>query len=501
MTSFGNLGIIDTGERSIFMLIKKKLLLVTGVTALFIIIGLWAGFYFSEYNQQKRNDLKQISSQEYNAIFCSMYSIENFAQEDFVTYRGLDTLKLENTLRNTSDLGKYLQEAFASGNTLECIYLGLDPTQIWSTSRKNTDKWNASISEDILAHASAHPEVTFEVLLPAPSLEYWRSKSPEEVDEILTTYRSLVSSLSAQGNIITYFMGGEEWLIANPGNYCDATLTNELVSQKMFLFTFCDHSYQINVETAPVQLDALKSYILAEQVSPTEYPDLSSWDVVFFGDSIIGNYEGSFSIPGAVAGLSGANAYNCAKGGIPASVDPNCDLSCPASAEYFITQNLTSIPEACPFPASMEAYMQKDHTGRNLCFVLNFGLNDYFGGHPVANPDNPYDNTTYAGALREGISKLQSTYPDALIIVMAPTFTIHFSNGTEKQSEKGGILTEYVDAALQVADEMNVIGMNNYTDLGINADTVWTYLADGCHPNETGRFLMAERIIEQISTH
>lgn len=476
------------------------------LSAAIIVVLLFTGILivllprFGDYNKQKKLDLEQLSTQEYNSIFCSMYSIENFAQEDFVTYRGFHTLKLSAVLRNTSDLKDYLSAAFSSGNSIENIYLGLDPEQIWTSSRKNINKWNSSVNEDILAYASAYPDVTFEVLLPAPSLEYWCQKSSEETEEILTTYDALISALGAHSNIIVYFMGGEQWLIANPANYCDLLTTNEVISQKLMLFTFCDHEYQITAETASAQLDNLRDYILREQSSPTEYPDLSPWDVVFFGDSIIGNYTGSFSVPGVVSGLSNAYTYNCAQGGIPASADPDCVLSFSSSVDYFIAQDASQIPGDGPFRDSMKKYVQDNHSGRNLCFVLNFGLNDYFGGHPVVNTDNPNDNTTYAGALRVGISKLQTAYPDATILLMTPTFTSYFSNGTENASEKGGILTEYVEAAMQVADEMNVICMNNYTDLGIDENTALTYLADGCHLNETGRFLLAERIIGQINS-
>lgn len=452
-----------------------------------------------DYRKQKKTDLERLSTAEYNSIFCSLYSIENFNEEDFLTYRGFHTLQLENILRDTADISEYLETAFASGNTIENIYLGLDPVQMWSSSRKNTDKWNTSISEDILSYASAHPEVTFEVLLPAPSLEYWTEMDAKELEETLTIYHSLICTLSPYSNIMTYFMGGEHWLIANPANYTDMRTTNEIISRKLMLFTFCDHEFQVNADNASTALDALRELVVTEQTSPTEYPDLSSWDVVFFGDSIIGNYEGSFSVPGVTAGLSNAKTYNCAQGGTPACVDPDCVLSFPSSVDYFMAQDASTIPGDGPFRASMEEYLQEDHSGRKLCFVLNFGLNDYFGGHPVDNGQNPYDTATYAGALREGISKLQSAYPDALILLMTPTFTVYFNNGTEPMSEKGGILTEYVDAALQVAKETNVLCLNNYTDLGINESTADTYLADGCHLNETGRFLLAERIIAEIA--
>lgn len=478
---------------------KKRLFIIC--IAIFIItcsILLYL-FVLSDYARQKRSDLKQLSSQEYAGVFCSMYPITNFNQEDFTTYRGLNTLKAENTLRCTSDVGKYLATAFDSGNAIENIYLGLDPAGIWNSCFRRESIWTRWLSEDILIYTTAHPDVTFEILLPAPSLEYWLEKSAETTEEYLNAYSSLVCTLAPQNNITIYFMGGEEWLIANPDNYCAPLTTNEMISRKLMLFTFCDHEYQINVENASAQLNVLKELIMRERTTPSEYPDLSSWDIVFFGDSIIGNTTGSFSVPGIVTGLSQAQTYNCAKSGISAASAPDMELSLLSSVDLFLRQDVTSVPDDCPFRDSLADYAATDHSSRNLCFVLNFGLNDYFCGYPISNPQNLWDDTTYAGALRSAIDRLQSNYPDASILVMTPNLTVLYDNGTQPLSEKGGVLTEYVDAALQVAAEMNVMCLDNYNDSGINADNAWTYLSDGTHLNETGRFLLAQRIMYALS--
>ena len=152
-----------------------------------------------------------------------------------------------------------------------------------------------------------------------------------------------------------------------------------------------------------------------------------------------------------------------------------------------------------PFPTSLETYAQEEHDDRKLCFVIYFGLNDYFGGHPVSNPEDAFDVTTYAGALRVGIDKLQTAYPDAEILLMTPNFITTFANGTEPMSEKGGTLIEYVDTAIEIANEYNVPCVNSYVDLGINEANASAFLADGTHLNETGRFLLAKQIMERIA--
>lgn len=480
---------------------KRVSIIIIAILLLIITAASFLIFRSYDYNKQRKQDLMLLSSSVYNSIFCSMYSIEHFEQEDFTTYRGVNTLKLETPLRNTTDLGEYLNAAFSSDNSVELIYLGLDPAQIWDSCHKKIDQWNTSITEDIISYATAYTDVTFEILLPAPPLTYWTEKSIKDTGEILTTYASLINTLEPYSNITIYFMGAEHWLIANPDNYTDGLATNPVISQKMFLFTFCDHDYQVNASNVTEQLDALQALITRQQETPTEYPDLSGWDVVFFGDSIIGNYTGSYSVPGVVTALSDAHTYNCAQGGTPACVDENALLSFPSSVDYFMEQEPSALPVDGPFVEALTDYVLEDHSNRKLCFVLNFGLNDYFGGHPVDNPQDSIDTTTYAGALRVGINKLQTAYPDAEIILMTPNFVSIFNNGTDPMSEIGSILTEYVNAAETIANNMNITCLNNYADLGINPSTAPSLLEDGVHLNETGRFRLAERIIWELAGH
>lgn len=485
---------------------KNHALFITKIISFFllmlVVIAL-SRFLVSQYHyyRQKQMDLKELSTTAYNGIFCSMYPIDNFSEEDFSTYRGIQTILPKATIQNLGHLEQYMQAALSSGNFIDTIYLGLDPEQIWNSSGKNMVTWAESLNTHVLAMVSSHPEITFEILLPSPSLTYWTGKDERNTDTILTIYQNLIDRLESYSNITTFFLGSEYWLIGNPSNYAEPMKTNRVISQKIFLFTFCDGVYEVNSSTAQTKLSSLRTYIQNERQAPTQYPDFSGLSIVFLGDSVIGNYTGSASVPGVVSGLSGAHTYNCGIGGVAASKSTETELNFPMMADAFVTGNLTAIPAASPFADSFRAYTQQINSDRELCFVINYGLNDYFQGIPVSNPENPEDITTYAGALRNGISLLQENYPDALIILMSPTYTTSFSCGTEINSKKGSVLTDYVDTARLVAEETNVIFMNNYLNLGINEDNVTVYLSDTIHPNETGRFLLAQQIIAQLDSN
>ena len=131
------------------------------------------------------------------------------------------------------------------------------------------------------------------------------------------------------------------------------------------------------------------------------------------------------------------------------------------------------------------------------CFVINYGINDYYDGLAVSSED-PYDISTYAGALRTAVQTLREAYNDIPIILQTPIFTTYFSNGTERNSAQGGVLEDYVNAVLTLGEELQVIVLNNYTELGINKDNQANFLLDGCHPNEQGRFLMGTKLIEKL---
>lgn len=485
------------------MSVWKKLFSCIFILILLIIINRTGFDHLPIYNyyQSKQADLNRITTEEYNGIFCANYPIDYFAEENFATYVGTDTIKLSTTLQTLEEMDLYLTSAFASGNLLNTVYLGLDPAQLWSYANENLLDWEDILDTYVISHISTQPDVKFQVLFPSPSLTYWEELGSEAAEEILNIYEVMSTTLLLESNVTTYFMGGEYWLIANPANYEGTLCTNEVISEKIFLFTFCDGAFQLTADNSAEYFENLRNLIAMETEEP-EHPDLSGWDVVFLGDSIIGNYVGSYSVPGVLTGLSNARTYNCAQGGISASEDPNSPLSFPSSVDYFMGQDVSALPMLNgPFPDALEHYTADSHENQTLCFVLNFGLNDYFSGHPVSNPQNPHDTATYAGAMRTGIEKLQTAYPDALILLMTPNFITQFSNGTEVLGENSGILTEYVDTAIEIAGEYEIPYLDNYTGLGINETNAASYLADHVHLNETGRFLLAKRIMKYLANY
>ena len=53
-------------------------------------------------------------------------------------------------------------------------------------------------------------------------------------------------------------------------------------------------------------------------------------------------------------------------------------------------------------------------------------------------------------------------------------------------------MQEYVNAAMEIAQEYQIFGLNLYTDMQIDSVNHPSLLVDGCHLNEQGRFNLGQ---------
>ena len=474
---------------------KKSRLYMIGSIALILLIAvilLIHKLFFSNSADDRfmKADLNRLSSEQYDSVFLSMHSIQNYKVQDFLHIRGTQTVIGAHKILSMKELAEYLKCVFASDNTVTNIFLSLDPYLIKDIQKENSE----SLYQGLYSYMEAYPDVSFEIILPYPSLDYWLNREDSEISAILASYLAFVEKTAPYENALTYFFGHEYWLIGNPANYGDDPFTvNPVISQKIIMYSFCDHKYQIDTDNAASLIDSLSELITREKTDPTYYPDLSGTTLIFFGDSVIDYVSGSYSIPGYISGLSGATAYNYAHSGTRASTQDAYSLDFPNILDDFFNEYCTLEngrylfgPEGTPVPEE------------SLYFITNYGLNDYFQGAAPDNSSDPYDIRTYGGGLRNSISILQEAFPSANFVILTPNFTSYYSNGTDRNSEDGGQLTDYVEKALQVARDLDVYGFDCYNGYGID-ETNWTlYLADGCHPNESGRLTIATYLMYRL---
>lgn len=429
----------------------------------------------------QRRDFQRISYEVYDAVFLSMFPIGNYKEADFSYYRGLTVLKTDNILQDSSDLERYFNRIVETDNPVSTAYLGICPEKVTAV--------------EIAELAQQYPSINFEILLFAPSAAYWQKLSEEEYYKNMNAYQEFLTDAGQCSDAKFFFLSAESWLISNPANYIDDISLNEDITLNILKQTFCDRLYQITADNSNELVQKMNREITIAREYATAYPDLSQYEIIFWGDSVIGNYTDSTSVPGVVNGLTGATVYNCGYSGNSAAMAPNLIISLTGIVDAFFAHNLSVIPEGEQIYQGFDAYFSNVHDTQKQCYVINYGLNDYFGGFPISS-DDPFDITTYAGALRTAVKAIRENSPKSQIILCTPTYTAYAQDESDEPADVH--LQDYVDAIIALGDELNVDVLDNYYTLGINFSNHEEYLLDMVHPNEKGRFLIAQKIIEAI---
>ena len=465
--------------------LRNRRLIGFFIAAVLGIIGAFLLFWLLAVPPRQRDDFKKISSTEFDTVFLSMYPTDPYHEEDFAHYRAMTLFKASYCIPSPSVLNKYMKKIARCGNTVTTAYLGIRPDLI--------------SPEELEQITSLYPSVVFEVILAYPSAEYWQQLSSEDYEELLSAYRAYLTAAPHMAGVNCYFYGAEEWLIANPSNYENPWQLNEALSLTVMLHSDSAHAYLVTEQNALTAARELSALTLRLRTAPFDYPDLSGYHLVFFGDSVIGNYTDSASIPGVAAGLTGAAVYNCGYGGNSAAMGEKCIISLPGIVEAFFQGDLSLLPPDTQVYQGVRTYLDNPpQEGSVPCFIINYGLNDYFSGYPVASSD-PYAIDTYCGAIRTAVQSIRShASPDAQIILCSPTFSSLFQDGTQLHSSVGGQLSDYADAVKSLARELNTDLLDNYYDLGITHDNQGEYLEDQVHPNARCRFRIGCRIIDLV---
>lgn len=456
---------------------RKKIIICLFLFIFIFFAGLWGFFLRYRASAAQRNDFRRIDSEIYDTVFLSMYPIDTYDEADYLYFRAMTILKADWLLPDFSSLQKYMERIAKSGNTVSTVYLGIRP-----------DKVTAG---EISSLTAAYPNLAFEVIISYPSIGYWRQLSDSEYERTLTAYCDFLSGISTVSGTGTYFFSAEEWLITNPALYTDDwDLTADAAE---FVMTHSDsfHHYKVTPDNAAELSSALSRLTAAQRAAPTVYPDLSDTAIVFFGDSVIGNYTNAMSIPGAVQGLTGAVVYNCGYGGNSAAMNESTIISLPGIAAAFAKQDVSVLPSDSRVYAGFLEYAANPPLTDKLCFVINYGLNDYFRQNPIST-DDPYDITAYSGAIRTAVSCLKENYADARIFLCTPTYTPLF------YGETAFPLEDYVNTVIDLARELDVEIIDNYGSLGIDETNHGIYLDDKVHPTEKVRFIIAQNIISAI---
>ncbi len=457
---------------------KKIFVPIVILSVLFLSIGI----VFIFYPPDKIKDIQALSQKTYDSAFISMYPIDSFSSDSFLKYRGLNTYVTSHTARTISELNFYMNLIFASENTINTVYIGLCPPNA------EDDVAMAKALEDILSYITAYPTVTFEILLPSPSMEEWISYKDEDIVSILNTYKYVTFCMAPHTNVLCFFPGGEEWLIKNTSNYAENCGFNSIISEKILCTAFCDRSHQINASNSEQILNNLLQMIIMEKTTPSVFPDCSDKSIVFFGDSIFGNQNGSYSVPGVIHNFTNARVYNYAVGGTSAidiEADTAEDNSFSDILDAFLSQKAFPTRDNTFFP-----YDAFDSESSNLLFVINYGYNDYLF---CASTDE------YYVALTTEIERLKTAYPNAAFLLISPYQCIYSGSGVADPNESNLFVSDYAKEAAQVAVEQNISYLDIDSVLNLTMENHQDYFSDKCHYNEYGRFWLGQTILSVLA--
>lgn len=242
-----------------------------------------------------------------------------------------------------------------------------------------------------------------------------------------------------------------------------------------------------------------------------------SYKMVFFGDSIIGECRDDSSVTALLSSMMQTEVFNAAFGGsCMAYTDADkriaytkdcinmAGLSQAIYADDFRVQKNSRIKESATdyFDETISELADINFDSVEVVFIEQ-GLNDYHGALDMDNPENIYDPYTFGGALRVAVRNLKKANPNIKIYLVTPTYTWYRNEGMscEEYNPGGGVLEDYVNKEIEIADELGIEIIDIYHDLYTH-DTLeeWkVYTNDGIHPNETGRRMIADRLFHVLS--
>lgn len=250
-------------------------------------------------------------------------------------------------------------------------------------------------------------------------------------------------------------------------------------------------------------------------------PKTVQYDIVFLGDSVIGNLAGNVSVTEIVEEKLGKNTFNGAFGGTTFSYgdDPMLwgsvtnrqwsmvkladaiaynDWKSPIGtmqyADFYGKVNAQSLYY---FEDRMKELSAIDFSKVEL-LVIEHGTNDYNCGIKLDNPEDLYDITTFGGAIRHSLKVLKEAYPDLQIVIMSPVYCEFGMDGEKKcySWDWGyGTLEDYIQLEKEIAAEYGVLYLDAYTGSGICEENAKICLADGLHLTEEGAGMLGDFIV------
>ena len=431
-----------------------------------------------------QNNMDRLASEKFDSFYYSFLGSSIEDAGDFPKFFGSTPIFITPSDIEYEDTNVLLDKAVAKDG-LKYAFFEIDPVTFSAGDGKTEFEYLNNMIEK-------YSDVSFYAILSYPSVSYWKSLSESDRKKTFEIYESCIKTLSHNDNIHMYWPGNNKWLIESSENYING-IPDSSVALNLLILTTCNLKYSVTKTSFADESDKLLE-IIKEDV---KYPDLSDKEIVFFGDSIMGNYHGPLSIPGESQSLSNSKAYNLGIGGTSAIGDFN------ELVDAFLENG--SLPEIEDeyFLSELNRFENEHDADKELYFVINYGVNDYFMGVPAhvntGSPYADYEYDSYESAMTDGIIKLKSAYPNAKICILSPIYTNFFEAGERIMSDAGSPLQDYRDIGKNKTEKYGTEWIDSLNLIEINEDNYEMYLLDEVHPNFDGIYLMSDSIIRFIA--
>ena len=432
---------------------------------------------------------------EFQDFIAYMYE-SNVSDDLFTRYYAYDSFMSPYTIPSVRKYGKYVTAVLSDVPDDEFpsyLILGIDPYKAFLQSCSNKDTFTQNL--DFLCNlAGTHPASVFAVMLPADSATKWNSYDPETLKEARLSYIMLVRKFAECPNIHVYYHSLEEWVLysnclresGSEDVLLDRTYNNLIATD---ISTY-DLSHLLVQGSVNDLMDSVIDMSSKYDETLQTYADLSGTNVVFVGDSIFGNFRDETGVCSFFEEMTGATVYNLGEGGMSASdvTDPSNPLS--HAFNYLIGKE--SVSEIDKYYTHFDSYNSfrlagtklPEGKGENTVFIVEYGLNDYFGG--VTAED-------YYSSMTEIIKGLKDAYPNARILILSAGYISMYNNGGMAIEPDSAPLQTYRDIAAQVSEEYGCEFLSLTDDFGFTQEQTLLFLnADLVHYNERGRYQLAQ---------
>lgn len=459
-------------------------------------------------------DLDRIAIDEYNGVFLSMTEASGWSPDVFSGYIGMNVLKTNGIINTSDELMNAWYQAEMSGNDLSyCVFI-IDPYKLCDIVKNEAGQLEfSSLHTDYNDIFSNHPESEFRVFMPFYDIKYWEDHTEESFAIALKAYRDVMNDIVRYENVVLSCYTGYEWMTRNPRMFNEDGGLVESCATALFLYNYRDY-WQLTPQKVDGIISIMEKELFfedpvevkkhfwdyyfkeKEEALVYDYPGFEDYDVVFLGDSLFALFDGPYSMPSYFENMTGARVYNISKGGLTVYHESDENMSLGEYVDNIINCRTVDYENYDVFNREMLRFNQDNHEGRKLLFITDLVVNDYI----FSSPARGEDSSSYEGALREGLEKLQEAYPQAEIVSFSIYYILDAVNGTNENAA-GCVLNDYKEVLKEVSSQLNIKYIDMEKESPIEEVNSGYYLDDGLHPSMAGSWevskILCEKILEQ----